>query len=157
RAIAFYGWRQTMVGFGILVATLVTSLAVVFLRPAPGMLASTEQTRSGARGGQALGLPQNTSFGLLASAACLCCVSMAMPTSHIVALCGDIGLAPTTGAVMLAVLLACAFVSRQIWGWISDRIGGLTTVLVASLAQAMAIAGFIASQDEVGLLAVSAA
>ena len=58
---------------------------------------------------------------------------------------------------MLTVLLVCAFVSRQMWGWISDRIGGLMTVCAASLAQAMAITGFITTQDEMGLLAVSAA
>jgi MFS family permease len=55
------------------------------------------------------------------------------------------------------VLLACAFVSRQLWGWVSDRIGGLPTVLIGSLAQAAAITGFIVTQDEARLLAVSAA
>ena len=29
------------------------------------------------------------------------------------------------GAVMLSVLLACAFISRQFWGWLADRVGGL--------------------------------
>ena len=58
---------------------------------------------------------------------------------------------------MLTVLLACAFLSRQFWGWISDRIGGLTALLVGSLAQATAMSGFIVTQDEVGLLAVTVA
>jgi len=104
-----------------------------------------------------LGLPRNTAFALLAIAAFLCCVPMAMPSSHLIALCGDLGVAPAKSAAMLTVLLVCAFVSRQFWGWISDRVGGLTTVCVGSLAQAMAITGFIATQDETGLLPASAA
>jgi MFS family permease len=157
RAIAAYGWRQTMVGFGVLVAVLVVLLAILFLRPAPEARTTGAQTPSGGETGKVLGLQPNTAFALLAGAAFLCCVPMAMPTSHLIALCGDVGLAPAKGAAMLSVLLACAFVSRQIWGWISDRIGGLTTVLVGSLAQATAITGFIATQDEMGLLAVAAA
>jgi MFS family permease len=58
---------------------------------------------------------------------------------------------------MLSVLLVCAFLSRQFWGWISDRIGGLTTLLVGSLAQATALLGFLLTQDEAGLFAVAAA
>ncbi len=33
---------------------------------------------------------------------------------------------------MLSMLLGIAFLSRQMWGWISDRIGGLLTVLIGS-------------------------
>jgi MFS family permease len=58
---------------------------------------------------------------------------------------------------MLSVLLATAFVSRQLWGWLSDRIGGLMTLLVGSLAQATAMTGFLLTQDEAGLFAVAAA
>lgn len=157
RAIAMYGWRQTMVGFGIVVATLVLLLAIVFLRPAPEPVAVQTQGPSGQESGKVLGLHPNAAFALLAGAAFLCCVPMAMPSSHLIALCGDVGLSPAKGAAMLTVLLTCAFISRQIWGWISDRIGGLTTVLLGSLAQATAIMGFVATQDEMGLLAVAAA
>ena len=51
-----------------------------------------------------LGLPPNVAFALLAVASFLCCVPMAMPSSHIIALCGDLGLAPAKGAAMLTVL-----------------------------------------------------
>jgi MFS family permease len=42
------------------------------------------------------------------------------------------------------------------WGWISDRIGGLLTVLVGSAWQFCSIVGFAWTQDEAGLFAVSA-
>ena len=58
---------------------------------------------------------------------------------------------------MLSVLLSCAFISRQFWGWLSDRIGGLMTLLLGSLAQATAIIAFVFTQDEAGLFAVAAA
>ena len=57
---------------------------------------------------------------------------------------------------LLSVLLGCAFVSRQFWGWVSDRIGGLRTVLAGSLCQVVALVGFLVTQDEVGLFAVAA-
>ena len=58
---------------------------------------------------------------------------------------------------MLSVLLGSAFVSRLFWGWLADRIGGLGTVLAGSACQTLAIAAFSATQDEIGLFAVSAA
>jgi MFS family permease len=56
---------------------------------------------------------------------------------------------------MLSVLLGCAFLSRQMWGWISDRIGGLHTILCGSIAQLIAMAGFLSIRNEAGLFAVS--
>jgi MFS family permease len=157
RAVAAYGWRQTMLGFGIVVAALVVALAIAFLRPPPEAPKLSSLPQSGGRAGEVLGLRPNLAFGLLAGASFLCCVPMAMPSSHLIALCGDLGLSPARGAAMLTVLLTCAFLSRQFWGWISDRIGGLTTLLVGSLAQATAMAAFIVTQDEMGLLAVTVA
>jgi MFS family permease len=157
RAVAAYGWRQTMLGFGLLVAALVLPLAILFLRPAPELPKPGNLPQSSGSIGEVFGLRPNLAFGLLAGASFLCCVPMAMPTSHLIALCGDLGLAPAKGAAMLTILLTCAFLARQFWGWISDRIGGLTTLLVGSLAQATAMSAFIVTQDEVGLLAVTVA
>lgn len=58
---------------------------------------------------------------------------------------------------MLSVLLGATFLSRQIWGLISDRIGGLRTVLIGSAAQLVAMSAFLMVQDEYGLFSVSAA
>jgi MFS family permease len=58
---------------------------------------------------------------------------------------------------MLSLLLICAFLSRQFWGWLSDRVGGAATLVVCSAAQAVAIAGFLLTQDEAGLYVVAAA
>ena len=58
---------------------------------------------------------------------------------------------------MRAVMLGCAFLARQLWGALADRIGGLRTVMVGSSAQAVAIACFLLTQDEAGLFFVAAA
>ena len=93
----------------------------------------------------------------MAIASFLCCVTMSMPQAHLVALCSDIGIKPSHGAAMLSLLLGAGFISRQVWGVLSDRIGGLQTLLVSSACQAAAMTGFLLTQDEVGLFAVSAA
>ena len=81
---------------------------------------------------------------------------MAMPQGHLVAFCGDLGIPAEQGAAMLSVLLGCAFISRQFWGWLSDRIGGLRTILAASAFQFTAMTGFLMTQNEFGLFTVSA-
>src|SRR5262249_51531164 len=55
------------------------------------------------------------------------------------------------------LMLASAFVARQAWGALADRIGGLRTILAGSSFQAVAIVGFLLTQDEAGLFAVAAA
>jgi MFS family permease len=157
RAIAIHGWRQTMVGFGVLVILLVVPLAALALKPAPMAPVGAAAAGASRRVDGLLALPPNAVFALLAGASFLCCVPMAMPAAHVIALCGDLGLPATTGAVMLSLLLTCAFISRQLWGWLSDRVGGLTTLLLGSLAQGTAMLGFVFTQDEAGLFAVAAA
>jgi MFS family permease len=90
-------------------------------------------------------------------AAVLCCIPMAMPQGHLVAFCSDLGIARSTGALMLSVLLGTAFLSRQIWGAISDRIGGLATVFIGSGWQAASMTALLLTQSEVGLFTVAAA
>jgi predicted MFS family arabinose efflux permease len=81
---------------------------------------------------------------------------MAMPQGHIVAFCSDLGIPQTHGAAMLSFILGTAFVTRQFWGVMSDRIGGLVTVLIGSCVQALAMIAFLLTQDEIGLFTVSA-
>jgi MFS family permease len=57
----------------------------------------------------------------------------------------------------LSVLLGTAFLSRQVWGAISDRIGGLNTVLIGSAWQAVALTALLLTQSEIGLFTVTAA
>jgi MFS family permease len=96
-------------------------------------------------------------FALLAFASFLCCVTMSMPQTHLVSLCTDYGISASLGALMLSVLLGAGIISRQIWGFVADRVGGLLTALLSSALQAIAMVGFLHTQDEVGLFTVSVA
>lgn len=156
-AIARLGWRETMLCYAAFVILAVVPLAASFLS-APPTLERDELGVQRPRSGMAvLGWPPNVVFAILAAASFMCCVTMAMPQGHLVAFCTDLGINANRGAVMLSVLLGTAFLSRQVWGLISDRIGGLATLLVGSAAQATAMTGFLLIQDEAGLFAVAAA
>lgn len=85
-----------------------------------------------------------------------CCVAMAMPQVHIVAYCADLGYGPARGAQMLSVMLGCGVVSRIGFGWISDRIGGLRTLMLGSGLQAFALILFLPFDGLVSLYLVSA-
>jgi MFS family permease len=156
RAIAAFGWQATMLAYGAFAATAIVTLAALFIRPAPvAPAAATGAAGGGAR--RVLGMRPNVALAAIAACNFLCCIPMAMPAAHLVAFCADVGIAASRGATMLSVLLLSAFVARQFWGWVSDRIGGLPTVLAASGAQTLGMAGFLVTQDEAGLFFVAAA
>jgi MFS family permease len=156
RGIDAWGWRVTAWLFAAVVAGVTIPIALLTLRPPPatppgGPLGGDPPA------GRVLGLHPNLVLFLLSLGIFLCCVPMAQPTVHLVSFCTDLGISPTRSAAMLSVLLACAFVSRQFWGWLADRIGGLRAILLGSICQTVALALFLATQDEVGLFAVAAA
>jgi len=157
RAMTQFGWQATMLGYAVVVAAAIVPMAL-FLQPPPQPSRAAAAMGGGRqRRARALGLPANLVQTLLCAAGFLCCVPMAMPAGHLVAFCTDLGIPAAHGAAMLSVLLGSAFVSRLFWGWLTDRIGGLGTLLAGSMCQALAIVAFTATQDEVGLFAISAA
>jgi MFS family permease len=81
---------------------------------------------------------------------------MSMPQVHIVAYCADLGYGPARGAQMLSVMLACGVASRLTFGWISDRVGGLRTLLLGASLQALALVLFLPFDGLVSLYLVSA-
>ncbi|MBI1201699.1 MAG: MFS transporter [Rhodopseudomonas sp.] len=156
-AIATFGWRETMLWYALLECVLVIPIALLFFGTAPEVIHPTLKPLPGALPARVLGLPPNVVFVTICAASIMCCIPMSMPQGHLVAFCSDLGISRSTGAVMLSVLLGTAFVSRQIWGAISDRIGGLATVLIGSLWQCGAMIAFLLTQSETGLFTVSAA
>jgi len=157
RAIAAFGWRQTMLWYALAEIVVIVPLAALYFRRPPEVIyAATGSTKARASA-RVFNWPPNSVFALMCGAAVLCCIPMAMPQGHLVAFCSDLGIARSIGALMLSVLLGTAFLSRQIWGAISDRIGGLATVLIGSAWQAAAMVSFLLTQNEVGLFTVAAA
>lgn len=157
RATATWGWQATMQGFAAVVALAVLPIAALVLRPPPAPLPQAAGAApEAAPGAPVLGLPPNLAMGLMGIGIFLCCVPMAMPAAHLVAFCTDLGIASQQGASMVSVLLVAAFVARQAWGWVADKVGGLSAVLAGNVAQVVGMSLFLTTQDEAGLFLVSA-
>jgi MFS family permease len=154
--IANYGWRQAMLWYAIAEIVVVVPLAAIYFRAAPEVIIPATASGAGHAKARVLGWPPNLVFVMMCAAGVLCCLPMAMPQGHLVAFCSDLGISRSMGALMLSVLLGTAFVSRQIWGVISDRIGGLATVMIGSAWQAASMMAFLSTQNEVGLFTVAA-
>jgi MFS family permease len=155
RAIAYAGWRHAMLYYAAFELLLIVPAAALVLARPPQALHLPKPGESH-RAKSVLGWPPNLVFGLQMAAIFTCCIPMAMPQTHLVALCSDLGISAAHGAAMISVLLGAAFFSRQLWGLISDRIGGLYTMLTGSACQAVGILAFLFTQDETGLFTVSA-
>ncbi len=157
RVIGAVGWRHAMLYYALAEIAVILPLAALYFRHPPEVIPPAENAGKSGAPARVLGWPPNVVFALMCCAAVLCCIPMAMPQGHLVAFCSDLGIARSVGALMLSVLLGTAFVSRQLWGAISDRIGGLLTVLIGSAWQILSMIAFLFTQNEVGLFTVSAA
>jgi MFS family permease len=156
-AIADFGWRQTMLWYAVAEIIVVVPLAAIYFRHPPEVIHPDVALDNTGKKARVLGWPPDVAFALMCGAAVLCCIPMAMPQGHLVAFCSDLGISRSVSALMLSVLLGTAFVSRQIWGAISDRIGGLATVLIGSAWQTAAMTSLLLTQTEVGLFTAAAA
>lgn len=148
------GWRETFFGIGCFCLAAMIPLAL-FLRRRPAHHSSTPPG-SLSTGGRALGLSPNALQTLLCVAGVACCVAMSMPQVHIVAYCADLGYGPARGAQMLSLMLGFGIVSRIAFGWISDRIGGVRTLIIGSGLQGLALLLFIPFDSMASLYVISA-
>jgi MFS family permease len=153
--IAEVGWRQTHIGIGIFCMAAMLPLALV-LRRRPVIHKPTVEAARAGNANQAIGLPANVTHALLTVAGLCCCVAMSMPQVHLVAYCADLGYGPARGAEMLAVMLGFGVASRLIFGWVLNRIGGLSTLLLGSIMQAIALALYLPFDGLVSLYVISA-
>ena len=112
--------------------------------------------RSPAIPGRPLGLSPKALQNVLIIAGVSCCVAMSMPQVHLVAYCGDLGYGAARGAQMLPLLLGCGIISRLTFGWISDRIGGLRTLLIGSGMQCFALLLFLPFDGLASLYVIAA-
>ena len=81
---------------------------------------------------------------------------MAMPQVHIVAYCGDLGYGPARGAEMLSLMLGFGIISRIGSGYLADRIGGIRTLLLGSVAQGVALLFYLFFDGLTSLYLISA-
>jgi MFS family permease len=151
------GWRQTFSGISIFCMATMLPLVLTLHRRAPTQHeAESTNTRDTARRSRPLGLSPQALQNVLIVAGVCCCVAMSMPQVHLVAYCGDLGYGAARGAQMLSLLLGCGIISRLTFGWISDHIGGLRTLLIGSSMQCFALLLFLPFDGLVSLYVISA-
>ena len=158
RAIAYAGWRHAMLFYAVVELILIVPAAIIVFEPPPesALRFSASSDRARQRSAFSAGHPISYSCCRPARslpAACRCRYRRRISWR----ICSDLGISPVHGAAMLSVLLAAAFLSRQVWGALSDRLGGLYTMLAGSACQTVGLAAFLLTQNELGLFTVSAA
>lgn len=148
------GWRDTHFWVGIFCVVTMIPLAMLLRRPAPVDQGSRPVAKQAGRGG--MPASPNVLLGLLVFAGIACCVAMSMPQVHIIAYCGDLGYGPAVGAEMLSLMLGLGVVSRLVSGVIADKIGGVWTLILGSMAQCVALLFYLPFDGLVSLYVISA-
>jgi MFS family permease len=154
--IEAHGWRSTYLGVGAFCLVTMLPIVLALRRPPPRHASPGTPAHRSAHAPRPLALSPNALQTLLIIAGVSCCVAMSMPQVHIVAYCGDLGYGAARGAQMLSVMLACGIVSRVTFGFISDRIGGLPTLLLGSTLQGLALLLFLPFDGLASLFLISA-
>jgi MFS family permease len=152
--ITAVGWRATHIAIGIFCA-IAMALLLLVLRAQIG----EEKVRDHANAPPPrtdFKLSTNALTVLLCIASISCCVAMAMPQVHIVAYCGDLGYGVARGAEMLSLMMGFGIVSRIGSGFLADRIGGVRTLLVGSVAQGFALLFYLFFDSLTSLYVISA-
>ena len=150
------GWRESLIDLALLTAILMLLLSIL-LYPKPRISDHPESDHSQGNNSPSLSM----STGMIQSLICLagfgCCAAMAMPQIHIVPYVMDLGHPAIRGAEMLGLMLGFGVISRIVSGWLSDRIGGLATLLIGSTLQLAVLIAFLTGNSLVFLYGISIA
>jgi predicted MFS family arabinose efflux permease len=148
------GWRTTHFAIGLFTAVAMT-VALIVLRLLMG--AATRRSHVNAPPPRVdLRLSTNALTAVLSLASISCCVAMSMPQVHIVAYCGDLGYGVARGAEMLSLMLGFGIISRIGSGFLADKIGGIRTLLIGSVAQGTALLFYLFFDSLTSLYIISA-
>src|SRR5258708_10569194 len=148
------GWRATHIAVGIFCAVAMTAVLLLLRTQIDGAKPRRDENALPLR--VDLRLSTNALTALLCIASISCCVAMAMPQAHLVAYCGDLGYGVARGAEMLSLMMAFGVVSRIGSGFLADKIGGIRTLLIRSVAQAFALLFYLFFDSLTSLYVLSA-
>jgi MFS family permease len=148
-------WRDIYLLLGIMVPSLTIPLSfamndrLVVANASPSSELAKQRTTTKHLSGQNL-------QWLLGLAGICCCVAMSMPQVHMVSYCVGLGYGPAIGAELLSIMLAFGVMSRLIFGLVSDKLGGIRTVLISSFLQMLSLLFFLPFDSPISLYIVSA-
>jgi MFS family permease len=148
------GWRGTHIAIGIFCAVSMALLLLILRAQIGGDSVRDHSNAPPPR--IDVGLSTNALTVLLSIASIACCVAMAMPQVHIVAYCGDLGYGVARGAEMLSLMMGFGIMSRIGSGFLADKVGGIRTLLIGSVAQAFALLFYLFFDSLTSLYLISA-
>lgn len=148
------GWRDTFVLLGFFCLATMPPLILALRRRTPLPETGPAAAAAGASAA-AFGLTPRRLHITLFVAGIMCCLAMSMPQVHLIAYCRDLGYGATRGADMLSLMLAASLLSRVLFGWSADRIGGLATLLIGSTLQALSLVLYVFFSGLGALYAIS--
>jgi MFS family permease len=126
------GWRHAYLVLGILYLVVMLPLALLIRdAPRPGSAAAA----AAAAGQRTYARSRVQVLAILCVAVVFCCVCMATPIMHVVALGSDLGLGGRASAGLLATMMVAGIVGRIAFGSVADRFGSLRSYIVASAGQ----------------------
>ena len=149
------GWRATFVDLSLLTIVAMLPLSALLYRRSPAETGPVESAPLVSD--RPLGMRANSLQCLLCVAGIGCCVAMAMPQVHIIPYALDLGIPATRGAEMMSLMLGFGILSRLGSGWLSDRIGGIRTLILGSVLQGLVLIGFLFADSLLSLYLVSIA
>jgi len=151
--LAQSGWRAVYLTLAVITVVVVPFLAMLLRRQVPDAAAwATVETISNSANISMSPARLQICLGLAGVA---CCVAMSMPQVHIVSYCVGLGYGPVAGAEMLALMLFGGVLSRIFFGLLSDRLGGVRTLLLGSALQCLGLAFYLPYDGLVSLYTVS--
>jgi len=149
-----HGWRGVHLSLAAATLLIMIPLALCLRRRVPAEAALRAEAVAESRR-LATGFSPRALQWMLAAAGVGCCVAMAMPQVHIVALCTDLGYGPAVGAEMLSLMLMGGVASRIVFGLLADRLGGVRTLLIGSVLQMIALFLYLPFDGMASLYVVS--
>jgi MFS family permease len=148
------GWRWDYSALALVSVVILVPISFALRTRVDAGAIAVSEAQAAARAGQT-GLSPRQLQWALGIAGIGCCVAMAMPQVHIVALCVDMGFGAAVGREMLSLMLLGGVASRVLSGVIADRIGGVRTLLLGSVLQCIALVLYLPAGGLVSLYAVS--
>lgn len=148
------GWRAVCWLLAVLVPTLVIPAALLLRRRVPAESLTAAAQSTGLTPRRVPWSPRVLTW-MLALAGIGCCVAMSMPQVHLVAFCVDLGYGPAVGAQMLSVMLIGGVASRLASGFVTDRLGGIPTLLIGSVGQLIGLILYLPFDGLASLYTVS--
>lgn len=132
------GWRGAYTALGVFCLAVLVPLSWLMRRPGEG----AAQSAASAAAPRAFALAPQVSTGFISVAVVFCCITMATPMVHVVALAQDLGFGPQEAAGVLTVLMVAGLAGRVIIGKLADALGGLPAYLLASGMQTVLVFAF---------------